>query len=289
MKIISWIHAARPQTLVASIIPIISSVLILPNRSMFKTDIFIWTLIAATIIQVVTNYINDLYDFLKGADQERIGPARMLQSGLIMKEQMQKAIIVLIFIGICSGVPLVIQGGMPIILIGLSSFLFAFLYTSGPFPLAYNGLGDIFVFVYFGIIAVLGSYYLQAEFIDINAMYLGISIGSKNVILLIINNIRDYKTDKAANKKTLIVLFGLNFGKIQTILMLILSYASIYILSLNMNNFNIFYIVLLSLPLSLSILNDVTRNNNLHIKNTLAKVANLLILDCLLLAIGIYI
>jgi len=171
----------------------------------------------------------------------------------------------------------------------LSSFLFAFLYTSGPFPLAYNGLGDIFVFVYFGIIAVLGSYYLQAEFIDINAMYLGISIGSKNVILLIINNIRDYKTDKAANKKTLIVLFGLNFGKIQTILMLILSYASIYILSLNMNNFNIFYIVLLSLPLSLSILNDVTRNNNLHIKNTLAKVANLLILDCLLLAIGIYI
>ena len=215
--------------------------------------------------------------------------SKFLQSGLISTNQMQKAIIALIFIGIGTGIPLVIQGGIPIIIIGLSSFLFAFLYTGGPLPLAYNGLGDIFVFIYFGLIAVMGSYYLQTGFIDINAIYLGISIGAKNMLLLIINNIRDYKTDKIANKKTLIVLFGLNFGKVQTALMLILSYISIYILASNMNNINIFYITLLNLPLSLNILYDTMQKNNLHLNKTLGKVSNLLILDSILLTIGVYI
>ena len=284
-----WIYAARPKTLVASIIPIISSVLILPNQNILKINIFVWTIIAALIIQIVTNYINDLFDFIKGADKNRIGPARMLQSGLISTNQMQRTIIILICIGIGAGIPLVIQGGIPIIIIGLSSFVFAFLYTGGPFPLAYHGLGDVFVFIYFGLIAVLGSYYLQTEFIDINAMYLGISIGAKNVLLLIVNNIRDYKTDKIANKKTLIVLFGLYFGKIHAVLMLILSYISIFILASNFNQMNIFYFTLIGLPFSVSILYDIMQKNNIHLNKTLGKVSKLLILDCILLSVGIYI
>jgi len=289
MKIMPWIYAARPKTLVASIIPIISSVLILPNQNILKINIFVWTIIAALIIQIVTNYINDLFDFIKGADKNRIGPARMLQSGLISTNQMQRTIIILICIGIGAGIPLVIQGGIPIIIIGLSSFVFAFLYTGGPFPLAYHGLGDVFVFIYFGLIAVLGSYYLQTEFIDINAMYLGISIGAKNVLLLIVNNIRDYKTDKIANKKTLIVLFGLYFGKIHAVLMLILSYISIFILASNFNQMNIFYFTLIGLPFSVSILYDIMQKNNIHLNKTLGKVSKLLILDCILLSVGIYI
>lgn len=289
MKIMPWIYAARPKTLVASIIPIISSILILPNQNIFKINIFVWTLIAALIIQIVTNYINDLFDFIKGADKNRIGPTRMLQAGLISTNQMQRAIIILICIGIGTGIPLVIQGGIPIIIIGLSSFLFAFLYTGGPFPLSYHGLGDIFVFIYFGLISVLGSYYLQTEFIDINAMYLGISIGAKNVLLLIVNNIRDYKTDDIANKKTLIVLFGLYFGKIHAVLMLALSYISIFILASNFNQMNIFYITLIGLPFSLNILYDIMQKNNIHLNKTLGKVSKLLILDCILLSVGIYI
>ena len=139
---------------------------------------------------------------------------------LISESKMRKAIVVLICMGLISGIPLVIQGGISIIIIGLSSFLFAYLYTGGPYPLAYNGLGDIFVFIYFGIIAVLGSYFLQTGFVDTSSIYLAISIGAKNVLLLIINNIRDFKTDKISNKKTLIVLFGLYFGKLQTLCML---------------------------------------------------------------------
>ena len=282
IAIISYIRGA-------SIIPIISSVLILPNQNILKINIFVWTIIAALIIQIVTNYINDLFDFIKGADKNRIGPARMLQSGLISTNQMQRTIIILICIGIGAGIPLVIQGGIPIIIIGLSSFVFAFLYTGGPFPLAYHGLGDVFVFIYFGLIAVLGSYYLQTEFIDINAMYLGISIGAKNVLLLIVNNIRDYKTDKIANKKTLIVLFGLYFGKIHAVLMLILSYISIFILASNFNQMNIFYFTLIGLPFSVSILYDIMQKNNIHLNKTLGKVSKLLILDCILLSVGIYI
>ena len=287
MIITPWIHAARPITLVASIIPIISAMLILPSAT-FKINIFSWTLIAAIIIQIVTNYINDLFDFLKGADKNRVGPSRMVQSGLILESQMRKAITVLICIGIISGIPLVIQGGISIIIIGLSSFLFAYLYTGGPYPLAYNGLGDIFVFIYFGIIAVLGSYFLQTGFVDTSSIYLAISIGAKNVLLLIINNIRDFKTDKISNKKTLIVLFGLYFGKLQTLCMLVLSYLSIYMLALNFEKLNIFYLTLVSLPLSLSILYDILYKQDSFLNKTLAKISTLLILDCILLAIGIY-
>ena len=288
MKLSPWILAARPITLVASIIPIISSMLILPHGT-FKTIIFIWTLIAAIIIQVVTNYINDLLDFIKGADKNRVGPERMLQAGLITKNQMKKTIIWLICIGIISGIPLVIQGGLSIVIIGLSAFLFAYLYTGGPYPLAYNGLGDIFVFIYFGIIAVLGSYFLQTGHIDINAIYLAIGLGAKNVLLLIINNIRDYQTDKLVNKKTLIVLCGILFGKIQAVLMLCISYLSIYLLALNFKQFSIFYISLLSLPLTAAIINDIFYKQGMLLNKTLLKVSNLLIIDCILLYIGILI
>jgi 1,4-dihydroxy-2-naphthoate octaprenyltransferase len=206
MSVLPWIYAARPKTLVASIIPIVSANLILPDNNIFKLDIFFFTITAAIIIQIVTNYVNDLYDFLKGSDKNRIGPMRMIQSGALSQTAIKQAICILTMLGILCGIPLVIKGGWPIMIIGLSSFLFAYLYTAGPFPLAYHGLGDLFVFIYFGIIAVTGTYYLQTGFIDQNAIYLGTAIGANNIILLAINNLRDYQTDKNSNKKTLIVL-----------------------------------------------------------------------------------
>ena len=120
MTILPWIYAARPKTLVASIVPILCATLILPNQVIFKLDIFIFTLIAAIIIQIVTNYINDLYDFLKGTDKDRLGPKRILQSGKLSQSEIQRAILLLIILGILCGIPLVIKGGWPIIIIGLS-------------------------------------------------------------------------------------------------------------------------------------------------------------------------
>ena len=287
MKIKLWINAARPKTLAASIVPIISAMLILPNQDLFKSHIFILTITAAIIIQIITNYINDLYDFLSGADKERIGPQRMLESGLLSQGEMTIAIKVLFILGIMCGLPLVLHGGWPILIIGLSAFLFAYLYTAGPFPLAYHGLGDIFVFIYFGLISVMGSYYLQTGFIDKNVMWLGISIGAKNVILLAINNIRDYTGDKKCNKNTLVVILGRSFGKLQVLFMIILSYISLFYLSIGVDSKVIFYISMISLPLSLNILSDIYSKRGKILNKTLGKVVMLLCLDTFLLTIGV--
>ena len=287
MKIKLWINAARPKTLAASIVPIVSAMLILPNQDLFKSHIFILTITAAIIIQIITNYINDLYDFLSGADKERIGPQRMLESGLLSQEEMTIAIKVLFILGIMCGLPLVLHGGWPILIIGLSAFLFAYLYTAGPFPLAYHGLGDIFVFIYFGLISVMGSYYLQTGFIDKNVMWLGISIGAKNVLLLAVNNIRDYSGDKKCNKNTLVVILGRSFGKLQVLFMIILSYISLFYLSIGLDSKVIFYISMISLPLSLNILSDIYSKEGEALNKTLGKVVMLLCLDTFLLTIGV--
>jgi len=287
MKIYPWIYAARPKTLVASIVPVISATLILP-KGIFKLDIFIFTIIAAIIIQIATNYINDLYDFLKGADENRIGPKRMLQSGELTQKQIKIGIIILIILGLLCGIPLVIQGGIPIMLIGLSSFVFAYLYTGGPFPLAYHGLGDIFVFIYFGVIAVLGTYYLQTGLINYAGFYLGFALGANNTILLTINNLRDYNTDKISSKKTLIVILGKQFGKLEIIVMNLLSHICFFWLATHLENHNVFYMILLSTPLNLYIIYDIYSVSDQKLNQTLAKTSYLSILQCILLAIGIY-
>ena len=288
MKIKAWIYAARPKTLAASIVPIICAIIIMPNFQLFNFNIFILTITSAIIIQIITNYINDLYDFLKGADSNRIGPKRMIQSGLLSKNEITLAIKLLFILAILSGLPLVLHGGWPILFIGLSAFLFAYLYTAGPLPLAYHGLGDLFVFIYFGLAAVMGSYYLQTGFIDYNSIWLGISIGSKNVLLLIINNIRDYQGDKNVNKKTLIVQFGKKFGYLQAICMIALSYIGILFLSLGLNNIIIFYISMMSMPLSINIFYDVYIKEGGMLNKTLGKVVMLLCLDTGLLGIGVF-
>ena len=286
MNILPWIYAARIKTLVASVVPVISSSIILPQITPVNIGLLSLTLVAAIIIQVVTNYINDLYDFLKGADNNRIGPARMLQSGKISEKQMKRAIFILFMVGIVVGIPLAIKGGWIIVIIGLSAFLFAYLYTAGPFALAYNGLGDVFVFIYFGLIAVSGSYYLQTEQVSMSCIYLGISIGCKNVLLLLVNNIRDYKSDLKCSKNTLIVKHGLFFGKAYAITTLLTSYVVMFFLSTSLSNNAVFYMALVSIPLSINIIVDILYKEPKYLGSVLGKVVSLLALDCALLYIG---
>lgn len=286
MNILPWIQAARLKTLVASIVPILSAIAILPSLNEVNLSVLLLTILAALTIQIVTNYINDLYDFLKGADRNRLGPKRMLQSGLITEIQMKKAIISLVIIGIFFGVPLAIKGGWIIVVIGLSSFLFAYLYTAGPFALAYHGLGDIFVFLYFGLIAVLGSYYLQTNTINLSCVYLGFSIGCKNILLLIINNLRDHKNDKQVNKKTLIVKFGYTVGKAYGLIILVMSYIGILLLSFSSHNHSLLYLMVLSIPLAMNIGFDIMFKHPADLNPTLAKVSTLLTLDLIILFIS---
>ena len=289
MKFSSWIYAARPKTLVASFLPIVSSIIIIPNSIQINFSIFIYTVLSALFIQIGTNYINDLYDFLKGADNKfRVGPKRMIQSGLISLDLMKKGILVSFFIAFLFGIPLVIKGGWIIVCIGLSAFLFGYLYTATSFSLAYNGLADFFVLFYFGIIAVCGSFYLQTgEFSQI-ALLIGISMGCLNLLLLIVNNMRDYHNDSRVNKKTLVVKFGLVFGKLQAVLMFVISSICIYFVGYYLENMFIFFSSLLNFPLSIIILYDLLYKKDLQLNETLPKASLYLIFHTMLLAVGFW-
>ncbi len=251
-KLTYFIYAARVKTLVAVISPILicSSVC----SKYYSLDLFILflTLSAALLIQIMTNFINDLYDFKKGADNHnRIGPDRMIQKGLISEKEMVKAIYIVFFIALAIGIYLATIGGWRIILIGSSAFVFAYLYTATSFSIAYNGLGEIFVFLYFGVIASLGTFYLQVLDYNYFALLIGIICGCFNMILLIINNLRDIDMDILSNKRTLVARFGKNFGYIEFVLALFIAHISLYFLSIYLKDINIFLtpLILLCMPL----------------------------------------
>jgi len=232
-----WYLSTRPKTLPAAIAPVLiglslSFYYLKTSLDYFsfnnlKTNILIaiLTLMSALLIQIGTNFANDYFDFLKGADNEkRVGPTRLIQAGLIKKNEMLIAFVITFFITILIGIFLVIRGGYPILIIGLFAILFGILYTAGPKPLGYIGLGDIFVFIFFGVVSVLGTYYLQTLTIDLVAFIVSIAPGLLSVAILVANNIRDINTDKESGKKTLIVRFGYNFGIFEYLFCIILAH-----------------------------------------------------------------
>ena len=250
-KIIYFIYAARLKTLIAAVSPILICSSICYKYYSLDFFILLLTLTAALLIQIMTNFINDLYDFKKGADNNRIGPDRMTQKGLISEQEIGRAIYIIFFIALAIGIYLATIGGIIIILIGSSAFLFAYLYTATSFSIAYNGLGEIFVFLYFGVIASLGTFYLQVLDYSYPALLIGIICGCFNMILLVINNLRDFDADTLSNKKTLIVRFGKNFGYMECLFSIIIAHVSLYFLSISLQNTSIFImpLILLGLPL----------------------------------------
>ncbi|MBA94245.1 MAG: 1,4-dihydroxy-2-naphthoate polyprenyltransferase [Rickettsiales bacterium] len=219
-----WLLATRPKTLAASLAPvIIGLVLASPYVSIINGYAYI-TLLCAMLIQIGTNLANDYYDFKKGTDtKQRKGPTRMAQAGHIKPIQLKKVAITVFTLAFIFGLILVYQGGLPILLIGIISIICGFWYTAGPVALAYIGLGDLFALLFFGPIAVGGTYYIQTLTLHSNVIILGIGIGLLATGLITVNNIRDIEEDKQNNKNTLIVRFGTTFGKIEYISCLLLS------------------------------------------------------------------
>lgn len=211
----AWISAARPKTLSASLVPIVAATG-LARGSGYEIQwwIVIYALLASFCIQIGTNLVNDAMDFKKGADTEnRLGPARVTQQGVFTFKQVMIGAALFFFLAACFGIPLVLHGGLPIIVIGVISILMGYAYTSGPVPLAYHGLGDLFVILFFGIIAVGGLFYLLAGIYTISAFIVGLQIGFLSTVLIAINNLRDIATDVLVNKKTLAVRLGKTFAK----------------------------------------------------------------------------
>lgn len=209
-----WFYAIRPKTLPAALCPVFIGTTLALTAGCFHLMTFCLTLITALGIQISCNLLNDYQDFLKGADTaEREGPIRVTAAGLVSISTMKKASLCTLIFTALAGSYLVFQGGWVIALLLAISLLLAFCYTAGPLPLAYLGLGDLFVLIFFGPIAVIGTYFLQTGHFSLNALMAGWGPGAFSTAILIANNLRDEKEDSKHLKKTLVVRFGSRFGK----------------------------------------------------------------------------
>ncbi len=188
-------------------------------------------MLGGVLLQILANYANDYFDFIKGADREnRLGPTRATSAGWLTINQMRMALLVLVLISLIPGGYLVYRGGIPILLIGVFSIVFAFAYTVGPLPLAYLGLGDVFVLFFFGFVAVIGTHYVQSLQFSVLDLLVGLGAGCLAVAILTVNNFRDIESDKEAGKKTLAVRLGGKFVQIEYVCMLLISILLIPIL-----------------------------------------------------------
>lgn len=209
-----WILAARPRTLGAALIPVVAGGALAISISAFDPLVSALVLASAVLIQIATNFFNDAIDHVKGADTAgRLGPTRVTSAGLLPARRVITGAFLTLALAALFALPLVLRGGGIILLLGLLSLLFAYAYTGGPFPLAYLGLGEIFVILFFGLIAVAGTFYLNTLAFSVAAILAGLQIGLHSSVLLAVNNLRDLETDRAANKKTLAARFGLNFAR----------------------------------------------------------------------------
>jgi len=205
-----WLLASRPKTLSAAIVPVLmGSALAADEPAAITWWVLVCALLGAVLIQIATNFINDALDFKKGADTgERLGPLRVTAAGLITVEGvMRGAWICLIGAALC-GIPLLYRCGWPMLLIGLASIAAAYAYTGGPYPLAYHGLGELFVIAFFGLVAVGGTFYAHSLQWTPSAVLAGFAAGSLATVLLVINNLRDVDSDRRSDKRTLAVRFG---------------------------------------------------------------------------------
>lgn len=220
-----WLLAARPKTLPAAAAPVIVGTAVAISEGVFSFGPALAALLGALLIQIGTNLANDVFDFKKGADTgERLGPMRVTQAGLLSPEQVMQGMWATFGLAVVVGLYLVYVGGWPIVLVGLLSIAAGIAYTGGPFPLGYNGLGDIFVFIFFGLVAVCGTYYVQAQAISRVAYFAAIPIGLLATAILVVNNLRDIETDKKVGKKTLAVRLGREGAQMEYVLLIGVAY-----------------------------------------------------------------
>lgn len=287
-KFESWVLASRPKTLPASAMPVFVASAIAIHNGVFNLSAAIIALLCSLLIQVGTNFINDLYDYLKGTDtKERVGPTRVLATGLITAKEMKTGIFVVFGTAFLLGLYLVYLGGLVILIIGILSLIAGYAYTAGPFPLAYNGLGDIFVFVFFGFVGTIGTYYVQAHEITMLVFWASVPVGALVTNILVVNNYRDIDEDKLAGKNTLAVKLGEKFTRLQYLTFMILSYAILFVVYFTYKQSLFIFLPLLSLPVAIKLIRMIYTLNGKALNKTLELTAKLSAIYGILFAAGI--
>ena len=211
-----WIDAARPRTLPAAVAPVLVGTALAWHDHAVVWPAALACLGFALLVQIGTNFANDYFDYVKGADTpERVGPRRAVAAGLVVPEVMKSAMMAVFALAFVVGLTLLKFGGWPLLGIGVASILFGIAYTGGPYPLGYNGLGDVFVFIFFGLVAVCTTYFVQTGAVSSAVVICAVGVGLLATNILVVNNYRDVETDRHAGKRTLVVRFGRRFARIQ--------------------------------------------------------------------------
>jgi 1,4-dihydroxy-2-naphthoate octaprenyltransferase len=288
IKYKSWILASRPRTLPAALVPVMVGSALAIYHGIFFPAYSIVALLCSILIQIGTNFTNDLYDFLKGTDtEERKGPLRVLASGLISVNEMKWGIFLVFFTAFLLGLYLVFSVGLIILWIGIFSIIAGLAYTAGPFPLAYNGLGDLFVFIFFGIVGTVGTYYLHAQQFTSLAFLISLPVGALITNILIVNNYRDIDEDKTAGKNTLAVLLGRDFSRYEYVFFILVSFFIPFLLHFKYD-FNIWiFLPYITLPIAITLVKMIYALTGTQLNKTLELSAKFSAFYGLLLSIGI--
>ncbi len=287
-KLQSWILASRPRTLPAALVPVMVGSALAIYHGIFFPAYSIVALLCSILIQIGTNFTNDLYDYLKGTDtEERKGPLRVLASGLISVKEMKWGIFLVFFTAFLLGLYLVYSVGIMILWIGIFSIIAGLAYTAGPFPLAYNGLGDLFVFIFFGIVGTVGTYYLHAQQFTSLAFLISLPVGALITNILIVNNYRDIEEDKTAGKNTLAVLLGREFSRYEYVFFILVSFFIPFLLHFKYD-FNIWiFLPYITLPIAITLVKMIYALTGTQLNKTLELSAKFSAIYGLLLSIGI--
>jgi len=287
MSVSTWLLAARPKTLAAGMAPVILGGAMAWADGAFHGLAFACALLGAVQIQVGTNYANDYFDFVKGTDTaERIGPTRATQAGLVSPGTMLAATVVVFALALLPGGYLIYRGGWPILLIGVVSIACGVLYTGGPFPLGYVGLGDVFVLVFFGPVAVAGTYYVQALDVTPASLWAGVAAGLWSTAILTVNNLRDLEGDRKSGKRTLAVRFGRDFARWEYAACIVTA-GLLVPAGLCVGRGPWVLLAALSVPASIPAIRTVfTSTDGETLNNTLAVTGKLLLLYAVLFSVG---
>jgi 1,4-dihydroxy-2-naphthoate octaprenyltransferase len=286
----AWLLAARPATLLAGVVPVVVGTACAAMVGGFAAGPALAALLGAVFLQIGTNYANDVSDFAAGADTaERLGPTRATQAGLLTPRQMWWGVAAWFGLATLCGAYLAWMAGWPVIVIGVASILAGLAYTGGPYPLGYNGLGELFVLVFFGFVAVAGTAWVQAGFVPTFAWWAAVPVGCLASALLVVNNLRDIETDAGSGKRTLAVRFGRTGAKIEYLGLLAASYAVpvLLVASAGLSPW-------LLLPLATSVLAwqpltaVLQRTDGPSLNRALAQTARLELWFGLLLALGLW-
>jgi 1,4-dihydroxy-2-naphthoate polyprenyltransferase len=286
-----WLMAARPRTLPAAVAPVLVGTALAATEGTFRPLVFVAAMVGALFIQVGTNLSNDYSDARRGADAEdRLGPVRVTAGGLVPPRQVLIATYVAFGVAVLAGSYLIAVAGWELLAVGAASILAGVLYTGGPRPYGYEGLGEVFVFLFFGVVAVAGSYFAQVERLEWEAFALAVPVGLLAASILVVNNVRDLETDRRAGKRTLAVRLGRPRARGLYAVMVYLAFVSVPVPWLAGADSIGPWVLLswLALPLAVPVVRIVrNRTDGPSLNGALARTGMLQLAFCVLLSAGL--